>query len=200
LVLGKLGLYLHKQVHFDLIEGTRLYHGRLYLVPHLQLELLKDKLDHLCQVAVLSRCEGMEWAAPTFIIPKKDGRVRWISNFRELNKVLIHKPYPLPRIQDNFTRCPGYTLFTNFDISMQYYTFKLDEEAKDLRMICTPFGLYRYNHLPMGVKQSPDIAQQLMEMVLKGVDKKIANILKMDRPQNVKQVCSFLGAVTYFCL
>ena len=56
-------------------------------------------------------------------MPKKDDRVRWISDFRALNKANIRKVYPIPRIQDILNRRPGYNFLTKINISMQYYTF-----------------------------------------------------------------------------
>ena len=53
---------------------------------------------------------------------------------------------------------------------MQFYTFEMDEESKELLTIAISFGLYRYKKLPMGVSQSPDIAQELMEKTLKAIE------------------------------
>ena len=53
---------------------------------------------------------------------------------------------------------------------MQYYTFLLDEASRNLCTFATPFGLYCYCRLPMGVSESPDIATENMHLVLDGIE------------------------------
>jgi hypothetical protein len=36
-----------------------------------------------------------ELASPTFIIPKKDNTIRVVSDFREINKQIVRKPFPI---------------------------------------------------------------------------------------------------------
>jgi hypothetical protein len=72
-------------------------------------------------VGVLRKVNRSEWAAPTYIIPKKDGTVRFISDFRELNKRIKRKPYPNPKIQDLLLKLEGFRYATSLDLNMGYY-------------------------------------------------------------------------------
>ena len=181
-----------------------------------------------------------------------------------MNKVIHRHKYPLPWIHDILTRWSGYSFFSKLDVSLQYYAFALDEESQKLGVISSPFGLFKYKCLPMGVKQSSDIAQEVMESIfnnletvkvyiddvgcflyhfdehlqtlsivlnrleengftvnpakcewavmetdwlgywltltgLKPWSKMIQAILALQAPQNIKQVWSCIGAVTYYC-
>ena len=75
-------------------------HMRLYTVPRIHLQTYKNDLDHLVDIGVLSPQGTSEWASPNFIIPKIDGRVRWISDLRALNEVIKRKRYDLSVIVD----------------------------------------------------------------------------------------------------
>ena len=52
---------------------------------------------------------------------------------------------------------------------MQYYPFKMDEDSKNLCTFATPFGLYRYCHLPMGISELPDISMEIMTQLFANI-------------------------------
>ena len=59
-----------------------------------------------------------EWASPSFIIPKSDQTVHTISDFREVNKRLVKKPFPIPKISTVLQELEGFTFATALDLNM----------------------------------------------------------------------------------
>ena len=118
------------------------------------------EVNTLINKGVSKRKNNSKWAAPTFIIPRKNGAVRFISDFRELNKRNERKPFPIPKIQDLLLKLEGFKYVTLLDLNMGYYHIKL---CPFLRKLCTmvlPWGKYEYQELPMGLCNSPDIFQE----------------------------------------
>jgi Aspartyl protease len=78
---GTLGHWDDVECKVELKPDVQPYHARAYPIPHKYVDTLKLEVERLCEIGVLKRVNRSEWAAPTFIVPKKDGSVRFISDF-----------------------------------------------------------------------------------------------------------------------
>ena len=76
------------------------------------------------------------------VVPKKDGAIRTVDDFRELNKHVIRKKYHMPTLQEMFHRRRNYAFVTTLDLTLCYYTYKLDEQSSWYCVLVTPFGKY----------------------------------------------------------
>ena len=167
---GTLGRWTHPDYKLELKPDVKPYHAKAFPVPKVHMETLKKEVERLCKVGVLKRVNRSEWAAPTFIIPKKDGKVRFISDFRELNKRIKRTPYPLPHIQDMMLNLEGFQYATALDLNMGYYHVRLDPDSRKLCTIILPFGKFEYQRLPQGICNGPDIFQEKMMELFDGIE------------------------------
>jgi hypothetical protein len=167
---GTLGRWEGRPCDIELKPGATPYHARPFPIPRVHEQTLKMELERLCQIGVLKKINHSEWAAPTFIVPKKDGTVRFISDLREINKRILRKPYPIPHIQDLLLKLEGFQYATSLDLNMGYYHIILSPFARKICTIVTPFGKYEYQRLPMGLCNSPDIFQERMSDLMTGLE------------------------------
>ena len=113
--------------------------------------------------AMLLACS--EWVAPSFITPKKDGTVRFINAFRELNKRIQRKPHPIPNAQDMLLNLEGFQCATSLDLNVGCYHIELSPTSRKLCTLVFLFGKCKMQRLPVGLCDSFDIFQEKMSML-----------------------------------
>ncbi len=163
---GTLGDWDTEPVSFELKEGAKPYHGRAFPIPKVHKETILNEIKRLIEIGVLEWQPSSEWSAPSFIQPKKNGTVRFLTDFREINKRLVEKPFPIPKISTVLHELEGFTYATALDLNMGYYTIRLDPDASRYCTIIFPWGKYSYKRLPMGIAGSPDIFQSKMSELM----------------------------------
>ena len=154
---GTLGDWNTNPVDLELKKDAEPCHSKKFSVPQIHYSTLKTELDRLVEIGVLEKNSDSPWSSPTFIIPKKNGTVRFISDFRKVNKIIVRKPYPLPKIDDIIQQLQGFKFATSLDLNIGYYHINLSLNAQKIRTITTPFGKYRYKKLRMGISVATDI-------------------------------------------
>ncbi len=159
---GNLGDWKTKPVSFQLKEGASPYHSRAFPVPKIHKDTLIKGVDRLVKLGVSERQPALEWASPSFIMPIKNRTICFLSNLGEVNKRLIRKPFPIPKISTVLQELEGLTFATALDLNMGYYTIRLDPDASRICTVIFPWGKYSYKRLPMGIADSPDIFQSKM--------------------------------------
>eukprot|EP00804_Cyclotella_cryptica_P020334 CCRYP_014060-RA/>CCRYP_014060-RA protein AED:0.31 eAED:0.31 QI:0/-1/0/1/-1/1/1/0/510 len=163
---GTLGDWNTDPVSLELMEGAKPYHGQPFPMPKIHEEIIIKELNRLCGLGVLEFQTASEWASATFIKPKKDSTVRFISDFREVNKRLVRKQFPLPKISTVLQELEELSFATALDLNMGYYTIRLDPDASKICTIIFPSGKYSYLRLLMGIAGSPDIFQAKMSELM----------------------------------
>ena len=166
---GTLGSFKGPPVTFDLKPGAKPVQARPFPVPHSRRETFRKELQRLVKLGVLEKNSDSQWASPSFIIAKKNNQVRFLTDFRQVNDVLLRKPYPIPKILDMMQTLQGFKYATTLDLNMGYYTLSLDKSTQDICTIVTPWGKYSYKRLPMGVKCAPDVFQDKMSSLMSGL-------------------------------
>jgi hypothetical protein len=128
-------------------------------------------LARLVSEGVIEPVDVAQWAAPIVVVPKPGGKLRICADFSTgVNQALDIDQYPLPKPNDSFVALNGGTIFSKIDFSEAYLQVPLDNDSKDLLIINTHKGLFRFNRLPFGVASAPSIFQKIMDQMLSGLD------------------------------
>ncbi|DBA01732.1 TPA: LOW QUALITY PROTEIN: hypothetical protein N0F65_010142 [Lagenidium giganteum] len=154
---GALGTITGEPYKLPLVDGAQPLSLRPYPIPRIYYDATRREVQRLVQLGVLVPDTTSRWASPSFVLPKKDGSVRLVTDFRRLNKRLMRHYFPLPRILEVLRSLPKPRYVLSIHVSMT---------SRAPTAVGFPFGKFVYLRLPMGVATAPDEFQAVMNAIL----------------------------------
>jgi hypothetical protein len=142
--------------------------GPRLLSPEKSKELRKQ-IDELESIGVIRKSTSM-YHSQVLLVIKPDGSWRFCVDFRFLNSCMEMLGWPLPNIDEIVTRIgnasPRY--MGKMDFTKGFYQGEIEEKCRWLTAFITPFGMYEWNRIAMGLAIAPAWFQrQIAETVLR---------------------------------
>ena len=134
--------------------------NRMYACPWKYREAFKTLIGQHLEAGRI-RPSSSAYASPCFIIPKADPTVlpRWVNDFRQLNEITMPDNHPLPRTDDILNDCVKGKIWSCIDMMNSFFQTLMHPDDVHLTAVSTPFGLYEWLVMPMGLRNSPAIHQ-----------------------------------------
>ena len=166
----ELGLFKDGSITIQIIPSAKPKFFKPCPVSYHLCDNVELELNQLQQQGIISPVNISSWAAPIVPVLKPDDSVRICGDYKvTVNSVLQADTYPLPRIEDLFSKLTGGTIFSKLDLAHAYQQIALNEESHKLTTINTHKGLFQYNRLPFGITSAPSIFQCILETLLADV-------------------------------
>ena len=100
----------------DLVPGSKPFSTKVYPISPVKQKERDDFLDKNLSSGRIRPSKSL-MASPVFFIKKKDGKLRFVQDYRKLNAMTVKNTYPLPLVPDIINRIS--------DSKAKYFT-KLD--------------------------------------------------------------------------
>ncbi|CAM5083497.1 unnamed protein product [Natator depressus] len=90
-------------------------------------------------------------------------------DYRRLNAVTRPDNYPMPHTDELLEKVGRAQFISTLDLTKGYWQVALDESAKERSAFTTHLGLYEFNVLPFGLRNTPATFQKLVDGLLAGL-------------------------------
>jgi hypothetical protein len=150
----------------DLIDGASPTFHPIFNLNVTQLQTLKEYITEMERKGYIRESTSSA-GYPVMFVPKKNGKLRLVVDYRRLNEITLKDRTPLPLITELKDRLHGMKVFTALDLKGAYNLIRIKEGHEWKTAFRTKFGLYEYLVMPFGLTNAPATFQRMINNVLR---------------------------------
>ena len=160
-----LGTYKYQKHDIPLIDDRSPINSKPFPIPIRFKNELDKELNRLLADGIIVPSSST-YSSPALLIPKKDGSIRMVIDYRKLNNITKKEEDLLPRISDILNQLEGPTIFSQIDLNSGYHQIDVVEQDKHKTSFVTPLGQFEFNKMPFGATNAPRSFQRTMNSIL----------------------------------
>ncbi|UYV67940.1 hypothetical protein LAZ67_5002553 [Cordylochernes scorpioides] len=131
---------------------------------------IKRQIEELLKYNVI-RPSYSSYASPAMLVNKRnEGKIRLVIDYRKLNDIIKRDSEPIPRIYSILDKLSDANIFTTLDLLSGYHHLDIHPDDKEYTAFTTTHGLYEFNKLSFGLKNSPSQFQRVLRQILNKYD------------------------------
>ena len=159
--IDKLPKDIYAQIHLK--DADKMITTRSYSTPCKYKEVWATCIQQHLDAGRI-QLSNSQHASPAFLVPKSDNLELpcWVNDYRMLNTNTILDAHPIPHIDDILADCGKGRIWSKLDMTNSFFQTLVHPDDIHKTTVTTPFGLYEWVTMPMGLKNSPLIHQRCM--------------------------------------
>jgi hypothetical protein len=130
--------------HLDLMDSTPV-RSRPYQCSPPRLQQLRESVQELLDKGVIRKSHS-QYASPAFLVPKPNGGLRMVVDYRLVNEKVVFDAFPMPTVEHAFANFHNAEVFSVLDLNSAYYQIPLPARSRKVTAFCTPFGLFEFTN------------------------------------------------------
>ena len=123
---------------------------------------IAEEVGKLQEVGFIRELYYLDWLANMVMVKKANGKWRMCIDFMDLNKACPKDSYPLPRVNVLVDFTAQHQLLSFMDAFSGNNQIQMDKEDQEKTSFVTSQGLFYYQVMPFGLKNTSATYQRLM--------------------------------------
>ena len=132
-----------------------------------------EAIKNLEKLGIIERIDPNlpnHWSSPVHFVWKPDGTLRCVGDFRLLNQRTLLDIYPLPELRSFVDQIAGSSIFSKIDLTKAFHQLLIEKSSRPKTAITTQWGMFQFRRLAMGLQNSGQSFQKLLDSILKDMD------------------------------